>query len=96
MLSPQRGGRQFPQVDENFPGRDKIFALAGLADGGLPGIGRNDGTEDVYKRQHYTLRVEAVSSDGVPASNKLDFDITIMPPWWAAWWAYLALSLIHL
>lgn len=39
---------------------------------------------------HYTLRVEAVSSDGVPASNKLDFDITITPPWWAAWWAYLA------
>ena len=42
---------------------------------------------------HYTLRVEAVSSDGVPASNKLDFDITIMPPWWAAWWAYLAYAL---
>lgn len=38
----------------------------------------------------YTLHVEAVSGDGVAASNELDFNITIMPPRWAAWWAYLA------
>ena len=37
----------------------------------------------------YTLHVKAVSSDGVAASNELDFDIVIMPPWWASWWAYL-------
>lgn len=42
---------------------------------------------------HYTLHVEAVSGDGVAASNKLDFDITIRPPWWAAWWAYMVYAL---
>lgn len=38
----------------------------------------------------YTLRVEAVSGDGAEASGKLAFGITVRPPWWAAWWAFLA------
>ncbi len=42
----------------------------------------------------YTLHVEAVSGDGMPASNALDFDIVIRPPWWAAWWSYLGYALI--
>lgn len=43
---------------------------------------------------HYTLRVEAVSSDGVAASNKLAFDITVRHPWWATWWSYLAYAFV--
>ena len=45
---------------------------------------------------HYTFHVEAVSSDGIAASNALDFEIVIRPPWWAAWWACVGYALVIL
>lgn len=42
----------------------------------------------------YTLHVEAESGDGMAASNTLDFEIVIRPPWWASWWAWVGYALL--
>lgn len=39
---------------------------------------------------HYTFRVKASNSDGVWNDEGIALSITIFPPWWATWWAYLA------
>lgn len=42
----------------------------------------------------YTLRVKAVSGEGVPASNEIALSVRIAPPWWQTGWAYLVYSLV--
>lgn len=37
----------------------------------------------------YTFRVKASNSDGTWSEEGLALTITILPPWWATWWAYL-------
>ncbi|GAB3511648.1 two-component regulator propeller domain-containing protein [Spirosoma knui] len=38
---------------------------------------------------HYTFRVKASNSDGIWNEEGTSLQITIMPPWWATWWAYV-------
>ncbi|MCB0519687.1 MAG: response regulator [Saprospiraceae bacterium] len=42
----------------------------------------------------YTLRVKATNHDGVWNEEGTSLKITILPPWWATWWAYLAYVLV--
>ncbi|GAB3543822.1 two-component regulator propeller domain-containing protein [Spirosoma fluminis] len=37
---------------------------------------------------HYTFRVKASNSDGIWNEEGTSLQITILPPWWATWWAY--------
>lgn len=37
----------------------------------------------------YTFRVKASNSDGIWAENPFELKITILPPWYLTWWAYL-------
>ncbi len=37
----------------------------------------------------YTFRVKASNSDGIWNKEGIALSITILPPWWATWWAYL-------
>jgi len=37
----------------------------------------------------YTFRVRAASGDGVWNDNGVSLRVTILPPWWMTWWAYL-------
>jgi signal transduction histidine kinase/ligand-binding sensor domain-containing protein/DNA-binding response OmpR family regulator len=41
----------------------------------------------------YTFRVKAASHDGVWGEPTI-LKITILPPWWATWWAYLGYLLV--
>lgn len=43
---------------------------------------------------HYVFRVKATNHDGVWNEEGAVLKITILPPWWATWWAYLAYALI--
>jgi signal transduction histidine kinase/ligand-binding sensor domain-containing protein/CheY-like chemotaxis protein len=38
----------------------------------------------------YTFKVKATNSDGIWAEKPLEFKITVLPPWYRTWWAYLA------
>ncbi len=37
----------------------------------------------------YTFRVRAANGDGVWNDNGVSLHVTILPPWWMTWWAYL-------
>jgi signal transduction histidine kinase/ligand-binding sensor domain-containing protein/DNA-binding response OmpR family regulator len=37
----------------------------------------------------YTFKVKATNSDGIWAENPYELKITILPPWYRTWWAYL-------
>lgn len=42
----------------------------------------------------YTFRVKASNNDGVWNEEGLSIRLTIMPPWWRTWWAYLLYLLV--
>ncbi|CCH54269.1 Sensor protein zraS [Fibrisoma limi BUZ 3] len=42
----------------------------------------------------YTLHVKAANADGVWNEKGVSLTITIRPPWWQTWWAYLLYGLV--
>ena len=42
----------------------------------------------------YTFKVKATNSDGIWAEKPFEFKITVLPPWYRTWWAYLAYLMI--
>jgi len=42
----------------------------------------------------YTFRVKAANYDGVWNEEGAAIQVTIMPPWWRTWWAYLFYGLV--
>ncbi len=44
----------------------------------------------------YTFRVKASNNDGVWNEQGASLHLTILPPWWQAWWAYSLLALLAL
>lgn len=43
---------------------------------------------------NYTFHVKAANSDGVWSTENATINITISPPWWQTWWAYMIYFLI--
>ena len=44
----------------------------------------------------YTLTVKAANADGVWNEMGTSIAITILPPWWKTWWAYMVYALLFL
>ncbi|MCB9292882.1 MAG: response regulator [Lewinellaceae bacterium] len=42
----------------------------------------------------YTLHVQAANADGFRNEEGIHLRITVLPPWWAAWWAYVLYGLL--
>ncbi len=42
----------------------------------------------------YVFRVRASNGDGVWSTNAMFVPITILPPWWKSWWAYVMYALV--
>ena len=42
----------------------------------------------------YTFMVKAANNDGVWNQDPVKLQITVLPPWWMSWWAYLIYTLI--
>lgn len=48
------------------------------------------------KPGNYSLRVQSTNCDGIWQNNEIVLQITIVPPWWLTWWAYLIYSVVFL
>jgi signal transduction histidine kinase/ligand-binding sensor domain-containing protein/DNA-binding response OmpR family regulator len=44
----------------------------------------------------YVFRVKASNYDGVWSESGINLPITILPPWWRTWWAYLLFLMVAL
>jgi hypothetical protein len=44
----------------------------------------------------YIFRVKASNADGVWNEEGISLNLTILPPWWLTWWAYLAYAILFL
>lgn len=44
------------------------------------------------RQGHYTFKLKAVSSSGV--WSETDYSFSVLPPWWATWWAYTLYALL--
>ncbi len=42
----------------------------------------------------YTFQVRGRNRDGIWAENGTSFSLTVLPPWWKTWWAYVAYALL--
>jgi len=42
----------------------------------------------------YAVRIQATNSDGIWNKEEFTLHITILPPWWMTWWAYLSYVLM--
>ncbi|MBT8220758.1 MAG: hypothetical protein KJP00_13090 [Bacteroidia bacterium] len=42
----------------------------------------------------YTFQVKGSNADGIWNENPTSMAITILPPWWKTWWAYVAYALL--
>ncbi len=42
----------------------------------------------------YTFKVKAANSDGVWSKKPASIQVTVLPPWWQTWWAYILYGLI--
>ncbi|PKK37121.1 hybrid sensor histidine kinase/response regulator [Siphonobacter sp. SORGH_AS_0500] len=42
----------------------------------------------------YIFRVRATNGDDVWSTNSLSLPITVLPPWWKSWWAYVIYALV--
>ncbi len=42
----------------------------------------------------YTLLVKAANNDGIWTPKPVSLRITVLPPWWATWWAYLMYAIL--
>ncbi|RKD17123.1 hypothetical protein BCY91_02970 [Pelobium manganitolerans] len=43
---------------------------------------------------HYTLHIKSTNAAGLWSNNEKLLHITVLPPWWRTWWAYLVYALI--
>ncbi|RXF72441.1 two-component regulator propeller domain-containing protein [Arcticibacter tournemirensis] len=38
---------------------------------------------------HYRLRIKSTNAEGLWVATERTLEITVLPPWWRSWWAYL-------
>lgn len=43
---------------------------------------------------HYTFRVKSTNAEGQWINNEISLEITVLPPWYASWWAFFLYLLI--
>ncbi|WP_315821207.1 triple tyrosine motif-containing protein [Paraflavitalea speifideaquila] len=46
------------------------------------------------KEGHYTLRIKSTNAEGVWEGPERIINITVLPPWYRSWWAYLIYALL--
>ncbi len=70
------------------------YRLLGLDDSWIDAGSFNSATYTNLDPGEYTFQVLGADADGVWAPKSADLKITVLPPWWRTWWAYLLYTLL--
>ena len=81
---------EFASLDFNAPDRNQYrYQLVGADDTWVEAGDRRSATFLNLQPNEYTFRVQGSNSQGIWSDQIAELQISILPPWWKTWWAYL-------
>jgi signal transduction histidine kinase/DNA-binding response OmpR family regulator len=81
---------EFTALDFTAPGQNKYrYQLVGIDKEWVESGTRRSATYLHLPAGKYTFKVQGSNSQGVWSDKTAELQITVLPPWWRTWWAYL-------
>jgi signal transduction histidine kinase/CheY-like chemotaxis protein/streptogramin lyase/AraC-like DNA-binding protein len=86
---------EFAALDFGDPLRNRYaYRLDGVDKDWIPSSAKiRQATYTTLAPGHYTFRVKAANKEGFWNKDGPVIRVTVLPPWWQTWWAYVAYSL---
>jgi signal transduction histidine kinase/DNA-binding response OmpR family regulator/ligand-binding sensor domain-containing protein len=82
---------EFASLDYAAPGQNKYrYQLVGIDEDWVESGTRRSATYLHLPSGNYTFKVQGSNSQGTWSDKTAELQITVLPPWWRTWWAYLA------
>ena len=82
---------EFSSLDFTAPERNKYrYQLVGIDKDWVESDSRRTATYLHLPSGEYTFKVQGSNSQGIWSDKTAELKITVLPPWWKTWWAYLA------
>ena len=86
---------EFAALVFNQPQKIKYrFQLKGIDAGWVENGHNNIAAYSALRPGHYTFRINATDNNGLWSNRVTEIDITIRPPFWATWWAWIIYLLL--
>jgi signal transduction histidine kinase len=82
---------EFAALDFTAPGQNKYrYQLVGIDKEWVESGTRRSATYLHLPAGKYIFKVQGSNSQGIWSDKTAELKITVLPPWWRTWWAYLA------
>lgn len=86
---------EFSSLDFTAPAQNKYrYQLVGIDKDWIESATRRTATYLHLPPGHYTFKVQGSNSQGMWSGNVKELRITVNPPWWRTWWAYVIYVLL--
>lgn len=86
---------EFSSLDFTAPEQNKYrYQMVGIDKDWVESGNRRTATYLHLPAGKYTFKVQGSNSQGIWSEHLDELQITILPPWWRSWWAYIIYALI--
>jgi signal transduction histidine kinase/DNA-binding response OmpR family regulator/ligand-binding sensor domain-containing protein len=86
---------EFAALDFTAPAQNKYrYQLVGIDKTWVESGVRRSATYLHLPDGKYTFKVQGSNSQGIWSDKTAELQITVLPPWWRTWWAYLVYILV--
>ncbi len=86
---------EFASLDFTAPNQNKYrYQLEGIDEGWVESGTRRTATYLHLPSGTYIFKVQGSNSQGIWTDKTAELKITVLPPWWRSWWAYLIYAVL--
>ena len=86
---------EFSSLDLTAPAQNKYrYQLGGIDKGWVESGTRRTATYLHLPAGKYTFTVQGSNNQGLWSNKTAELQITVLPPWWRTWWAYIIYALL--
>lgn len=86
---------EFSSLDFTASGQNKYrYQLVGVDKDWVESGTRRSATYLHLPSGKYIFKVQGSNSEGIWSDKTAELQITVLPPWWRSWWAYLCYALL--